>query len=188
MIQTEEAPRTRRKAAGEQWASAVREDHRQLREQAGVLESALAIDTTDLDRRVVLSWTLRNLWAKLELHLRKEEEALFSSLERLIGGDSGTLAILREEHAGLRAAFRNLAELLQDPTHLEWDRIVLAVEGLLYLLDEHDKLGERLLLDVLHYSLNHHEQEALAEAYRAVARKAREEEGWPAPSWNRPTA
>lgn len=165
----------------EGWDAAVREDHRALKRQADVLESALGVDVGDQDRRVVLSWTLRSLWPELELHLRKEEETLLVRLESLLGGDSGALAMLRREHADLRAGFRHLAELLQDPTHLEWDRIELAVEGFLYLLEEHEKLGDHLLLDVLQYSLNRKERTSLMEAYRKVAERAHEEEGWPLP-------
>ena len=108
--------------AGERWDAAVREDHRKLRTRSNVLDSALRIHVPDEDRRIVLCWTLRNLWPDLELHLRKEEEEM-----------------PRKEHADLRASFRRLAELLQDPTHLEWTRIELAVDGFLHLLEEHEK-------------------------------------------------
>jgi len=168
----------KRRAKAEGWDAVVREDHRALKTQADVLDSALGIQVGDQERHAVLSWTLRNLWPEMELHLRKEEETLFSALERLLGSDSGALAMLRREHANLRAGFRHLAELLQDLTHLEWDRIDLAVEGFLYLLEEHEKLGDRLLLDVLQYNLGRKERVSLMKDYQEVAERARVEEGW----------
>ncbi len=165
----------------ERWDAAVWEDHRALKRQADVLDSALKVNVGDEDRRVVLSWTLRSLWPEMDLHLRKEEETLLVRLESLLGGDSGALETLRREHADLRAGFRHLAELIQDSSCLEWDRIELAVEGFLYLLEKHEELGERLLLDVLQYSLNRKERISLMETYRKVAERAPAEEGWPAP-------
>lgn len=172
---------TREKTDGKEWDAAVREDHRRLEQQAGVLESALKINVPDQDRRVVLSWTLRSLWPPLELHLRQEEEALLAALERLLDKDASVVRMLRQEHEELRAAFRQLAELLQDPDHLEWGRIKLGVEKFLQMEVEHEKLGDHILLDVLRYSLNRRQLAALADAYREVAKRAHEEEGWPAP-------
>ena len=162
----------------ERWRTPVLEDHRLLKKHAEVLDSALEIDTSDPKRRVVLSWVLRNLWPEMELHLRQEEEALFPALEHLLDSDSGALAMLRKEHSDLRAGFRHLAELLQDPTHLEWDRIDLAVDGFLYLLEEHERMSDRPLLDVLQHNLSPEELPGLAQAYRKVAEKAHEEAGW----------
>jgi len=150
------------------------------------MDSTLGMDLASADQRVILSWTLRSLWPELELHLRREEEALLAGLARLLGRDASALVMLRKEHGDLRGGFRHLAELLQDPERLEWDRITLAVEGFLCLLEEHEKVGDRLLLDVLKYSLNRDELKRLVREYQAVAERAYEAEGWPATWWSRP--
>ena len=182
MVGLQVTPKTRgvkEAVAAERWDEAVRRDHQRLKNQADVLDSALGVQVGDQDRRVVLSWVLRSLWPELELHLRKEEEALLRPLAQLLGRDSRAVAMLRKEHADLRASFRHLAELLQDPDPLEWDRIELAVDGFRCLLEEHEKLGDHLLLDVLRYSLAPKELDRLMEVYRRVEEKAHEEEGWP---------
>ena len=175
MIQLEE------ETGADLWDAPVRQEHRRLKKGALVLDSALSIETSSLSRRVVLSWGLKNLWPELDMHLRKEEEALFPSLERLLGRDSGARAMLHREHEDLRAGFRHLAELVQDPTHLEWDRIELAVEGFLYLLEEHEKLEDRLLLNVLAHRMGKKELAAVSEEFLRVEERVRAEEGWPKP-------
>lgn len=157
----------------------VREDHRALEAQVGALEAALSIEVGHQDRRVAISWIIRTLWPSLELHLRKEEEALFPQLRSLLGKSAGALTLLKGEHAQIRACLRRLAELIQDQDNLHWDEIHIAAEAFIHLLDEHEKLEERLLLDVLRYNLKPKELEPLAEAFRKVAETAYEEEGWP---------
>ena len=166
------------------WDELIHKEHETLKTQAGVLDTALGIDASVQDRRVVLSWTLRNLGPEVELHLRKEEEALFPTLQRLLGKNASALALLHNDHKEIRASLRHLAELLQDPGNLDWDRIELAVQAFLFLFDEHEKVEDRLLLDVLHFNLSHKELKALAEGYQQVAKKAHQEEGWPTPWWN----
>ena len=165
-------------------AELLHKEHETLKTQAGVLDTALGIAVPAQDRRVVLSWTLRNLGPEVELHLRKEEEAFSPALQRLLGKNAGALALLRKDHEGIRANLRHLAELLQDPNNLEWDRIELAVQSFLYLFEEHEKVEDRLLLDVLKFNLSQKELKTLAEAYQQVAERARQEEGWPTPWWN----
>lgn len=163
------------------WEDQVREDHQALQAQVGALEAALSIEVGTQDRRVVLSWIIRNLWPSMELHLRKEEEALFPELQRLLGKSAGALSLLRAQHAQLREGLRHLAELLQDQDNLQWNEIRVAAEAFIHLLDEHEKLEERLLLDVLRCHLKPKDLKPLAEAYRKVAETAYEEEGWPRP-------
>lgn len=163
----------------ERWNEAMHEDHRALASQAGALEAALTIDVSPQDRRVVLSWIIRTLWPELELHLRKEEEVLFPALQRLLGENAGVVTLLREQHQELRSTHRRLAELLQGYEDLNWEGIQIASESLIELLEDHEKKVSRLLLDVLEFNLKPQELKALAQAFEAVARKAREEEGWP---------
>ncbi len=166
------------------WDELIHKEHETLKTQAGVLDTTLGIDVPAQDRRVVLSWTLRNLGPEVELHLRKEEEALFPTLKHLLKGGGSALILLRKDHEEIRTSLRHLAELLQDPSNLDWDRIELAVQAFLYLFEEHEKIEDRLLLDVLQFNLNHKELMALADKYHQIAEKAHEEEGWPTPWWN----
>ncbi len=55
----------------------------------------------------------RFLAEDLEGHISKEEEALFPALEDFLPRDVGPLAVLRDEHADLRANFRALEKAAQ---------------------------------------------------------------------------
>ncbi len=162
------------------WEEGVERDHDILTHQADALEAALAVDVTDEDRRVVLAWIVQTLWPALELHLRKEEEVFFPAVHRLIGENAGAVTLMQEEHKELRDAHRRLAELLQVYEHTNWDGIRLAAESLMERLEDHRKKERRLILDVLEYSLKSKELKDLAGEFEEVARRAHEEEGWPA--------
>ena len=168
------------------WDEQIRKEHETLRIHAEVLSSTLGVDAAGQDRRVVMNWTVRNLWPEVELHLRKEETVFFAKLKQLIGENAGALTLLEQEHAQLRAGMRRLSELLQHAANPDWDRIRMAVNGFLDQLEEHERLTSGLTLDVLLYSLKPHELHNLGKAFEEVARKAHEEEGWPVAWWNRP--
>ena len=170
----------------ERWEEQVREDHQALEAQAGALEAALSIDVGPHDRRVVLSWIVRGLWPSLELHLRKEEEVLFPALQKLLGKDAGAISLLKEQHRELRSALRRIAELLQEPEISNWDSIALASEAFIDFLEDHEKKEDRLLIDVLDFSLKPKELKALAGELQQVAQKATTEEGWPLSRWGYP--
>lgn len=163
----------------ENWYDILREDHEGLRFQTGALDAAVRIDVAEQDRRVVLSWIVRNLWPALELHLRKEEEVLFPALARLLGEEASALILLKQEHEQLRHSLRHLAELVQDLGYLDKEAVELASDGFLEVLEDHEAKEERLLLDVLEFNLNPAELKTLAQAFKEVARKAYDEEGWP---------
>lgn len=165
------------------WDAGVCEDHQALEAQAGALEAALTVDVGAQDRRVVLSWIVRTLWPALELHLRKERDALFPRLASLLGKNAAALTLLERDHQELRAGLRHLAELVQDPDALDWQKIPFAAESFINLLEEHERLEDRLLLDVLRHSLKSNELKLLSQAFRQVAEKAHAEEGWPIPWW-----
>lgn len=165
----------------ERWDNVVREDHQALESQMGALEAALSIDVGVEDRRVVLSWIIRTLWPALELHLRKEEETLFPALARLLGDSAGAITMLKEQHRELRFALRRVAELVQAPGNLYWEGVNIAAIALIELLEDHEKKEDRLLIDVLQYSLKPQELRSLAHAFGQVAQKAYTEEGWPRP-------
>ncbi|MBI3292716.1 MAG: nitrite reductase, copper-containing [Elusimicrobia bacterium] len=173
----------------ERWDDKVHEDHEALASQAGAMEAALTIEMGPEDRRVVFSWIIRMLWPALELHLRKEEEVLFRALQRLLGENASAILVLKEQHRQLRGAHRHLAELIQPGGHMNWDVISIASEAFIELLEDHDRKIERLLLDVLRFSMNGRELKKLAQDFQMVAQKAHEEEGWPKTQWGvRPLA
>lgn len=168
-----------------QWEAEVREDHQALEAQAGALEAALSIDISPQDRRVVLSWIVRGLWPSLELHLRKEEDALFPALQKLLGESAGSLTLLKEQHRELRSGLRRVAELLQETESTNWEGLALAAQSFIDLLEDHEKKEDRLLLDVLEFSLKPKELKALASTLHDVAQKAVTEEGWSPEGWKR---
>jgi len=163
------------------WEDPIREDHRTLESQAQALETALGIDLDPQDRQVVLLGIVRTLGPALELHLRKEEEILFPALKHLLAGYNGAMTTLQDEHHELRGGLRRLAETVQEGGLLDWERIRSAGRTLMRFLEEHEKKQERLLLDILRYSLNPQELEALTKAFQEVAEKAYTQEGWPRP-------
>ncbi len=171
----------------EPWDDPVREDHRILESQMHVLEVALAMqDVKAEDRAVLLRWVIRELWATLELHLRKEEQVLFSALQRLLGEKAGAVTLMMENHQELRAALRRLSELLQETEAANDQGITMAADGLIEILEDHQKKEDRLLIDVLKFNLKPTELKELSRAYSRVAQKAYEEEGWPRSLWPRP--
>lgn len=161
------------------WDAPIEEDHQALMAQAGALEAALAVDLLVRNRWVVLSWTVKGLHPSLELHLRKEEEAFFPALERVMGKDAASVTLLKEQHHELRAALRHLAELIQDPESLNWNVIGLAVEAFVDLLEDHERKEEKLLIHVLGKNLRPKVLAGLTEGFQQVAQRAYVEEGWP---------
>ncbi len=169
----------------ERWDTQVREDHEALEAQMGALEAALTIDVGQEDRRVVLKWIVRTLWPALELHLRKEEEILFPALQNLLGNQAQAIALLKQQHGELRSTLRQLAELLQGDEGLDWEKITLSGRLLIDLLEDHEKKEDRLLIDVLEFSLKPKELLGLAGAFQQISQKAYTEEGWPGFAWPR---
>ncbi|MBI2864027.1 MAG: hemerythrin domain-containing protein [Chloroflexi bacterium] len=51
---------------------------------------------------------------ELEIHLQKEEEALFPPMEEVIGSGGGPIAVMRYEHVDMRADSQALGELAAD--------------------------------------------------------------------------
>lgn len=163
------------------WDEGIRQDRRLIGSQAEAMSAALSAGLPKKNRWVVLSWAVRELWPAVELHLRKEKEALFPKMRRFLGKEAGAITLMEESHAKLRTSTRHLAELVQDQDNLDWDRIPLAVQGFLYTLEEHEDMEDRLLIRVLETHLTSEELEGFSVAFHRVGKKAQEEEGWPAP-------
>ena len=156
----------------------IGQDRRILDSEAEAMGGALSVLPLR-QRWVTLSWVLRELSPALELHFRKEKEILFPALRRILGDDAGAVTLLGESQHKLKQSTRHLAELLQDPDNLDWDRLFLAIQGFICMLEEHEEMEQRLLIHVLGTRMNPHEQEKLAAAFHRVGEKAHEEEGWP---------
>lgn len=92
-------------------------DHRQAEKFLAELDSLLERLNTDQRWSREASETFdrvsRFLAEDLEGHISKEEEALFPTLEDFLPRDVGPLAVLRGEHADLRANFRALQKAAQ---------------------------------------------------------------------------
>ena len=137
----------------EQWDDPVRKEHRALEVQVGQLAATLRLDEVDDEYRMILRAMVGGLRAMLEQHLAREERALFPVLERLLGQQASTVALLHTEHQALRTHLQRLTELLHrdgPPPRRE-----ISEEGrqFIELLHNHEKTEDRLLLDVLRYSL-----------------------------------
>ncbi len=161
------------------WCEGVEREHEILLQQAEALETALTVDVPPEERRIVLSWIIRNLWPALGLHLRKEEEVLFPAVRRLLGEGAGAVTLMREQHQELREAHRRLAELLQFQEHVDWVAIHVAAEGLINLMEDHQNKERHLILDVMGFSLKLKNLKELAGEFENVGRRIHEEDGWP---------
>ena len=149
----------------EQWDDPVREEHRALELQVDQLAATLHLDEADGEWREILQPLLRGLRAMLEQHLLREERALFPVLQRLLGQRASAITLLQTEHQALRAHLQRLTDLLHRAGPLLRDEI--ADEGLRFvqLFRNHEKTEDRLLLDVLHYSLSPTELETLSRTF-----------------------
>lgn len=69
---------------------------------------------TSVEDRETLVGVAGFLAKDVVLHLRKEEEALFPSLEEHIGLEGGPTAVMRMEHEDLREKIRSLGDLVEE--------------------------------------------------------------------------
>lgn len=166
-------------AAAARWDDELRQDRRLLESESEAMSSALAVPMPPKNRWVILSWALRELWPTLELHLRKEKEVLFPKLRKFLGPNSGAVTLMEESQKKLREGIRHLAELVQDQDNLDWDRISLAIQGVIYSLEAHAELEDHLFVPILEARLTPKEMGELAAAFREVGERAHAEEGWP---------
>ena len=88
------------------------EEHRSALANLDALEEAIPALGSKAEAMATVEEVVRFLDRELELHLRKEEEALFPQLERQIGAGGGPTYVMRLEHRDLRQKKGQLAELL----------------------------------------------------------------------------
>ena len=158
------------------WANPMREEHRALDSQKAALEAVLEGPSGPRSRNVMLFLMLRSFAPRLETHLRKEEEALFPAIQRLLGTESGPLVLLRDQHEQLRAYLNELAELLQVPEAACWERLESAGKALVDLLEDHEEKEGRFFIDLLASSLEPQELMGLARQFQQAACRCGEEE------------
>ncbi|MBI4226754.1 MAG: hemerythrin domain-containing protein [Candidatus Omnitrophica bacterium] len=145
------------------WVEIVRADQERLRAQAADLRDALAVTgVAPGARRGAVAWIVHQLAPALETHLQQQEEVLLPVLERLVGRHAGVLALVRAEYQALRETAACLQAQVEGPGDLG-----AVVQLLMDLLADHEVKTERLVVDILSYTLTSGAQDALAEALAA---------------------
>lgn len=151
------------------WVEIMRDEHQMLRAQAQDLESVLAMPSVDPTQRWgAMAWLVRQLAPSLTAHLQREGTVLLPELERLLGRQAGALAVVKAEHEELRTVLARLQACvaMTGPALPAEERQQLG-SLLVELLDDHEVKVERLVMDVLAFSLTQGAQNALAEALAA---------------------
>lgn len=97
----------------------LRDDHENVLANLNRLDKSLQALATDTNSDVrgakrALAQAVDFLQQELELHLRKEEEALFPPLEAIIGAMGGPTAVMRAEHQSLRTKNGELQTLVKE--------------------------------------------------------------------------
>lgn len=137
----------------EYWGKAIHDDHGEVLTKIEGLQGATSMQVGPEDLWVTLRHLILNAHQALEAHLRREEDLFFPALVQLIGEEAGAVRRLHEDHRQLRSAIGYLMGLRQERGPLDPREVSLAADSLLALLREHEKTEDRLLLDVLEYSL-----------------------------------
>lgn len=150
----------------EYWGKAIHEDHGEVLAKIEGLQRATTLEVGPEDLWVMLRHLILNAHQGLEAHLRREEDLFFPALVHLIGEEAGAVRRLREDHRQLRLAAGYLMGLRQGRGPLDPQEVSQATDSLLALLTEHEKTEDRLLLDVLEYSLEPQVLEDLVEQWR----------------------
>jgi hemerythrin-like domain-containing protein len=90
-------------------------EHRAALEILDRLETLVAKDALDADDAKILK-TIDDFFAKeLDIHLRKEEEALFPPLEAFLGREGGPIGVMLSEHEDLRSSFDRFKQGVKNP-------------------------------------------------------------------------
>jgi hemerythrin-like domain-containing protein len=74
--------------------------------------------------RPALAAVSRMMETRLKLHARKEDEALFPAIERVIGAADGPTAVMREEHREIHSHADQFRRTLQELNEVEHPAIV----------------------------------------------------------------
>ncbi len=161
----------------------VKEDHEALNAQLEAMEAALESEPdSEKRRKALVCLVVRTLAPDLEMHLRKEEQVLFPALQKLLGGKSGTVDLLKEQHVKIRSTIQWLAGLLCDcgceekSKEVDWKEIAAVGKGFVNLLKGHEKKEDQLLADVLRASLKPQELMQLAQKLHRFTWEAFKEE------------
>ena len=153
-----------------EWDAELTQEHEQVAAQVNGLEIALRANLSAQERQAVLAEAIRKLAPFLESHFHKEERVCFSTLQRMTGCRAGVL-LLVQELKKIRGLLKHLEELLRGPAPLEWEGVTLAVDGLIEILEDHEKKEDYLIVEVLRKNLKPAELEKLARAYHQAGEK-----------------
>lgn len=148
-----------------QWDDPVRRDHRALADQLDQLEAVLELGEAEAEYLVIVRSAVRGILAMLEPHMGREEQFLFPVLRRLLGREAHAIALLEVEHHALRTHLRALTGRLEHETPHACHEIAEEGRRFIQLLRDHEKTEDRLLLDVLHYSLSPTELDTISRAF-----------------------
>lgn len=147
------------------WHDEIRDDHEVLQALTEDVEAALTTpDVTSDQRQGALVWITETLQQTLDAHLTRED-ALIEILAGVLGDGASATALLKAQHQELRLACRQLRELLHSQTSVNWMAVRYGGQWLVDLVEDHEKTVDRLLLDVLEFSLSAAEQDALVEVH-----------------------
>lgn len=154
------------------WGQPVRDEHEKVAECVCLLEKATCFEMGPEDLWVTLRHLILDVRKTVEWHLTREEETLFAALIRLLGKEARAVRMLQDQHRQIRQGLAYLLRLHRDGNPLDPREVRDAAEGLATLLREHEKVEDRLLLDVLEYSLEPQELMALADQFPRVGAPA----------------
>ncbi len=105
--------------------------------------------------------------AHMELHLGKEEEILFPTLEERMGASLGPVQVMRHEHEDMRRLFQ---EIQEDISKRQSEHCLGLSDTLLMLIQQHNLKEENILYPMADRVLGGEQEEILARL-RAMDRK-----------------
>ncbi len=143
------------------WDEAIREAHQGLEDKIRALEKSLHLDIAPEDLWVTVRHLILDVKHALEAHLEEEERVFFPPLEQLIESEAGAIRMLKDQHRQLRGALRYLMSIHQEAGWMDMKEIRLVAEGMTDFLLEHEKVEERLLLDVLGFNMSRRDLKGL---------------------------
>jgi hemerythrin-like domain-containing protein len=104
-----------------------------------------------------------NFASEIERHFNIEEQMLFPSVERSMGGGGGPIAVMRMEHSQMRGLIQSMTELLSAQDR---DGFLGASETLLILMQQHNMKEEQIVYPMTDRIMSADTEHVLAEIER----------------------
>jgi hemerythrin-like domain-containing protein len=141
----------------------LREDHRRVLAEIGVLEAALGASGRVGELDGLLREAVELLERQFKTHMNAEDDLLYPMLADALPETEASLKPLRGEHDELRSMLAGLLWVLSEPPTPERDeQVPVQVRDLVDLLRIHIRKEEALVFRVAEQLLSPHELEALA--------------------------